>query len=161
MHLKDINQLRVRTQESVNKLKYSNQQTLVGDLEVFENSVTILWTMLHFSLFAYLGPRYDTSDRGIFDVLWKLKDSQFNLYRTEAQNTAKTRSTGNLGQCIPPPRHVVPMSRYQFRIQRIGARSPPKFNQFAHCQSLKIARKSVRKFLCKVANKQTKKTMKT
>jgi len=69
MHLKDINQLRVRTQESVNKLKYSNQQTLVGDLEVFENSVTILWTMLHFSLFAYLGPRYDTSDRGIFDVL--------------------------------------------------------------------------------------------
>jgi len=62
-----------------------------------------------------------------------------------------------LGQCIPPPRHVLSVSRS-------GSGSRPKFNRFslARCQpSLKISCKPVQKFLRKVTNRQTDKQTKT
>ena len=60
---------------------------------------------------------------------------------------------------IPPPRHVLPVSRYGYRSGSLSW-SPPKFNHLftGHCQPFpKILCKSVRKFLRKVANRQTDK----
>jgi len=65
-----------------------------------------------------------------------------------------------LGQCIPPPRHVSPVSRIRIRIRN---RDPDRhqnliIRSLAHCQPpLKISCKSVRKFLRKVTNSQTNK----
>jgi len=60
-----------------------------------------------------------------------------------------------LGQCILLPRHVLPVSWYW---SGSVIRLPPKFNHLfiARCQpSMKISCKSVPKFLCKVADRQT------
>ena len=70
-----------------------------------------------------------------------------------------------LGQCIPPPRHVFPVSRYRsgsgIRYSGSVIRIATKFCSVAHCQPfLKISCKSVRKFLRKVANRQTDKRRK-
>jgi len=65
-----------------------------------------------------------------------------------------------LGQCIPVPRHVLPMSRYGCILGSV-IRIAIKIYSDVHwpiCQpSLKISCKSVQKFLRKVANKQTNK----
>jgi len=61
-----------------------------------------------------------------------------------------------LGQCIPPPRHVFTSVAIRIRIRIPNRLQNLIVCSLAHCQpSLKIACKSVRKFLRKVANRQT------
>jgi len=68
-----------------------------------------------------------------------------------------------LGQCIPPPRHILPVSRSGSRGVAIQIRDSDRHQNLiicslAHCQpSLKISCKSVGKFLRKVADRQTNK----
>jgi len=60
-----------------------------------------------------------------------------------------------MGQCILPPRHVLPVSR---SVSGFRIRDPDRHQNLnkSHCQpSLKILYKSIRKFLRKVANRQT------
>jgi len=70
----------------------------------------------------------------------------------------ETRITG---QCIPPPKHVLPVSRIRIRIHDPDRHQNLIICSLAHCQpSLKISCKSVPKFLRKLltdrqTNKQT------
>ena len=66
----------------------------------------------------------------------------------------------SLGQCITPPRHVFPVSRYRsgsgIRYSGSVIRIATKFCSVAHCQPfLKISCKSDQNFLRKGANRQT------
>ena len=63
-----------------------------------------------------------------------------------------------MGQCIPPPRQVLPVLRYQSAIWHVVRDRHKKLIicSLAHRQpSLQLLRKSVLKFLRKVANRQT------
>jgi len=61
-----------------------------------------------------------------------------------------------LGQCIPPPRHVLSVFGSRFGSYPWSDHHKNLITcSSAHCQpSLKISSKSIQKFLCKIANKQ-------
>jgi len=81
-----------------------------------------------------------------------LRNHQLNSRQTRIQLEA-------LEQCIPPPRHVLITSvAIRIRIPDPDRHQNLIIWSLAHCQpSLKISCKSVRKFLRKVANRQTDK----
>jgi len=96
---------------------------------------------------------------------WTLPRSSLKV-KVIGQNFRSQNELEALGQCIPPPRHVLPVSRHESGsgsvsesvcVIRIATKTLIVLS-LAHCQtSVKISCKSVRTFLQKVSNKQTDK----